>query len=295
MRATPVIAMTLGMAAMATTAFAQRGGNAATAAREFVYKKTPQGDLKLYVHFPAGWTTNDKRPGIIFFFGGAWIKGSPTQFIPQADYFAGRGMVAARADYRVGITPAVCVEDARSAVRWFRAHAGELGLDPDRIVGSGGSAGGHLAACCAMTDTQNAKGEDGKVSSRPNALVLFNPVLIMEEKIAAKLKGISAAEVQQISPIEFMRKDTPPAIVFYGTKDQFLEQGRKFLAKSRATGNRVELYSVEGQPHGFFNRSPWTEVTLRQADEFLVSLGYLKGHPTMRLPQETKASLKKEK
>jgi len=281
--------------AMVCPGFGQQGeAKAEHKVSEYIYKKTPQRDLKLYVHFPKDWKKSDKRPGIIFFFGGAWVKGTPTQFMPQADYFASRGMVTARADYRVGITPVVCVEDAKSAVRWFRAHAAELGLDPDRIVGSGGSAGGHLAACCTMTDTQNVKEEDPTVSSKPNAMVLFNPVLIMEERIGSKLSGVSADEQKQISPIVHMKKETPPAIIFYGTKDQFLAQGRAFLAKSKEVGNRVEVYSAEDQPHGFFNRSPWTEVTMRQADEFLVSLGYLKGEPTVQLPAGTKQTLKKE-
>jgi acetyl esterase/lipase len=280
---------------MCVSGFGQETGEgAAGKVSEYIYKKTPQGELKLYIHFPRDWKKGDKRPGIIFFFGGAWVKGSPTQFIPQAEYFAGRGMVTARADYRLGISPVVCVEDAKSAVRWFRAHAGELGLDPDRIVGSGGSAGGHIAACAAMTDTQNAKGEDLTISSKPNVMVLFNPVVIIEERIAEKVKAVSADEAKQISPILHMKKDTPPAILFYGTKDQFLAQGRAFLAKSKDMGNRVEVYSAAEQPHGFFNRSPWTEVTMRQADEFLVSLGYLKGEPTVKIPGGAPASLKKE-
>jgi len=273
----------------------ESGGRTEGSVVERIYKRTPQGDLKIYLHFPKDWEKSDKRPGMIFFFGGAWIKGSPAQFIPQAEYFAGRGMVTARADYRVKISPVVCVEDAKSAVRWFRAHASELGLDPGRIVGAGGSAGGHLAACAAMTDTQNAKGEDGAVSSKPNVMVLFNPVVIMSEQIAQKVGAVvSPEEAKQISPIVHMKKDTPPAILFYGTKDQFLAQGRAFLAKSKEIGNRVEVYSAEGQPHGFFNRSPWTEVTMRQADEFLVSLGYLKGKPTVTLSATTTATLKIE-
>jgi acetyl esterase/lipase len=261
---------------------------------EYVYKKTAQGDLKLYVHFPKDWKKTDKRSGMIFFFGGGWVQGTPAQFVPQATYFAGRGMVTARADYRLRISPVVCVEDAKSAVRWFRAHAAELGLDPDRIVGSGGSAGGHIAACAGMSDTQNAKDEDAAVSSKPNVLVLFNPVVIMAPQIADKMKMVSADESKQISPILHMKKDTPPTISFYGTNDRFLEQGRAFLAKSKEIGNKVELYSAADQPHGFFNRSPWTEATMRQADEFLIALGYVKGEPTVKIREGKTASLKRE-
>jgi len=270
------------------------GVEAAPNRAEEVYKKTPQGDLKIYIHFPNDWKKTDKRPGMIFFFGGAWVKGSPDQFIPQAAYFARRGLVTARADYRLGLGPVVCVEDAKSAVRWFRAHAADLGLDPDRIVGSGGSAGGHLAACATMTDTQNVKGEDLAVSSKPNVMVLFNPVVDLEGIAGDKAKASPAGEIKQVSPILHMAKGTPPAILFYGTNDRFLAQGRAFLKKSKELGNRVEVYSAADQPHGFFNRSPWTEATMEKADEFLISLGYLKGEPAVGLPAGAKPSLKKE-
>src|SRR5262249_17995973 len=104
----------------------------------FTYKKTKQTDLDMIVHFPPGWKATDKRPGIVFFFAGAWENGPIKASDPQAQSLASRGMVTARADYRVksrhGVTPKECVEDARSAVRWFRQHAAELGVDPDRIV-----------------------------------------------------------------------------------------------------------------------------------------------------------------
>src|SRR5438876_6454680 len=69
--------------------------------KTFTFKKTKQADLAIYVHFPPDWKKEDKRPGIVFFFGGGFRSGRVTQFEQQAVYLAGRGMVAARADYRV--------------------------------------------------------------------------------------------------------------------------------------------------------------------------------------------------
>ena len=267
----------------------------AAAPKEYIYKKTPQVELNIFVHFPPDWKAADKRPAIVFFFGGGWTNGTPGQFGAQAEYLATRGMVAARADYRVksrqGTTPVECVEDAKSAVRWLRQKAGELGIDPDRIVAAGGSAGGHIAACTALVEGLDAKDEDKAVSSRPNALVLFNPVLDME-----RLGGAGGAidKAKEISPIRYVKKDTPPMVLFYGTKDKFVEDGRAMLAKSKEVGNRVELYTAEDMPHGFFNRPPWTEITVRQADVFLASLGYLKGDPTVKPPADASKSLKRE-
>src|SRR5262249_55498712 len=158
-----------------------------------------------------------KRPAIVFFFGGGWTNGSPNQFLPQAEYLAGRGMVAARADYRVksrhNVTPDKCVEDAKSAVRWLRQNAAKLGIDPDRIAASGGSAGGHLAAAAFTTKGLEAKGEDLKVSSRPNLLILYNPALLNSETFVQR---IGSAEVaRQIAPCENLTKDVPPTVIFF--------------------------------------------------------------------------------
>src|SRR5262245_25583025 len=97
------------------------------ATRTFTYKTIKEGPLEIVVHYPPGWKESDRRPAIVFFFGGGWTNGRITQFETQAEHLARRGMVAARADYRVksrqGVTPDRCVEDAKSAVRWLRASA----------------------------------------------------------------------------------------------------------------------------------------------------------------------------
>jgi acetyl esterase len=265
---------------------AQNAGAAATAkVEESIYKKTPQGDLKIYVHFPPGWTARDKRPAIVFFFGGGWTSGRVTQFEPQAKYLAQRGMVAARADYRVrsrhGTTPDKCVEDAKSAVRWLRANAARLGIDPQRIVASGGSAGGHIAACTAIVPGFEAEGEDPSVSSRPNLLVLFNPVLntvVLGEKYGMSEIG------RKISPNHYLSKAVPPAIIFFGTQDQLNEGGKEYVAKARDLGLKAQMYMAPGQAHGFFNRSPWQERTTFLMDEFLTAHGYLQGKPSLEMP-----------
>jgi acetyl esterase/lipase len=253
--------------------------------RTFTYAKTKQADLKIVVHLPSGWKATDRRPGIVFFFGGGWENGTIKAFEPQARYLASRGLVAARADYRVksrhGVTPRECVDDARSAVRWFRRNAGKLGVDPDRIVAAGGSAGGHLAACTTLMPASEDKGEP--VSCKANALILFNPVLRFGPQLLKKI-GNDEAVGRALSPVLHLAKDSPPTLLFYGTEDWLLKQGREFLRRSKQLGHRAELFTAEGQGHGFFNRPPWQEKTLRRGDEFLAALGYLQGKPTVRVP-----------
>ena len=117
---------------------AQEGDSDRPAKKEYVYKTIEERKLKMHVDFPPGWKKTDTRPVIVFFFGGGWTNGSVESFSRQAEYFASRGLVCARADYRIknkdGVTPDKCVEDARSAVRWMRKNSRQLGIDPDNLL-----------------------------------------------------------------------------------------------------------------------------------------------------------------
>jgi len=252
---------------------------------DHVYKKTPEGELTLHGFFPADWKPTDKRPVIVFFFGGGWKSGAFTQFVPQAEYFASRGIVAFSADYRIEskhkTKPDAAVEDAKTAIRWVRANAAKLGIDPDKVIASGGSAGGHLAAATALVDKFDGA-DDPKASCKPNALVLFNPFLNGKGRTIGGSDGSNIADA--ISPTLFLKKDAPPCVIFFGTSDAMLDMGREYVAKCKEFGVKAELYTAAEQPHGFFNREPWLSVTTRRADEFLTGLGYLKGEPAFKLP-----------
>jgi acetyl esterase/lipase len=258
-------------------------------ARAVVYKTV--GDVRLPIHIfepPAEFAR--PRPAIVFFFGGGWSGGTPTQFTNQCAYLASRGMVAASAEYRVhsrhGVTPFECISDGKSAVWWLRAHAGELGIDPARIAAGGGSAGGHVAACTATIAAFGEPGEDLGVSSVPGALVLFNPVLdttLDPGGLGKRFEG----RAQEASPVHHVRAGLPPTIVFHGTADECVpvSVAEAYAEKARAAGNRCELMTFEGEPHGFFNYGRgdghcYTE-TMRATDRFLASLGWLEGEPTL--------------
>jgi acetyl esterase len=262
-----------------------------------IYKKTPQGDLKLHFHFPADWKAGDHRPGMIFFFGGGWKTGTAEQFIPQAEYFATRGLVTVRADYRVldkhGTTPDIATADAKSAVRWLRGHAEDFGIDPAKIIGSGGSAGGHLAAAALLVEGFDAKTDDLAISSKPDALVLFNPALNLtlgnkaRKFVDAKGNDIGKA----LSATAYLKQRTVPTVIVFGSSDGLKAHGDEFLKLATGLGGRCEEWVAERQSHGFFNRQPWTSATVIQADRFLASLGYLTGEPTLE-PADASAVLK---
>ena len=251
------------------------------------YRKIGDTELKVWVFDQAPKQTAP-RPAIVFFFGGGWTGGSPTQFEPQSRHLAERGMIAIVADYRVktrqDAKPADCVSDAKACVRWVRANAARLGIDPARIAVAGGSAGGHLAASVATLPGLDDAKDDKSVSCLPNALVLFNPGTVMAPFPGVDLKGFGAGldkarfgcEPTEISPIHHVKKGTPPTIIFHGTADTTVPYAtvEKFTEVMKAAGNRCELVGYEGQPHGFFNKAKYAE-TLAATDAFLVSLGYL--------------------
>ncbi|QDT00894.1 Carboxylesterase NlhH [Adhaeretor mobilis] len=258
------------------------------------YKVIDGVKLKLHVFNPANHQVTDKRPAIVFFFGGGWNGGTVKQFFPQSEYLASRGMVAICADYRVKsrhkTTPQECVKDGKSAIRWTRAHANELGIDPDRIVASGGSAGGHVAAAAALTDGFNETGEDTSISCLPNALVLYNAVFDNSET------GYGYYRVkdywQEISPLHNIDEEAPPTLVLLGTKDDLIPvaTAEEYKKRMEAAGVRCDLRLYEGARHGFFNQSkPETKYqeTLIETDRFLSSLGYLERQfPSMKVAKD---------
>ncbi len=270
---------------LSSVAFA---GSEAADFKSETYKTVGDRELQIRIHYPPGWKAGDARAAIIFFFGGGWNSGTTGQFLVQAQYLASRGLVAARADYRVksrdGVTPDKCVEDARSAVRWMRRNCKRLGIDPKKLIASGGSAGGHLAACTMIAKSVEAEGDDLSISTIPQAMVLFNPVLnLTSERMIGRLDGDKKL-AGKISPTLHLDKKAPPALILFGTEDGLKVFGDEYWAKAEALGIRADKYLAEGQGHGFFNRSPWRERTLIAADKFLASLGLLKGEPTIKVP-----------
>jgi acetyl esterase/lipase len=280
-------------AARRTVAFFKHQFGEDRAVSQYVYKTVGQRTLSLTVDYPPGWNSTDKRPGIVFFFGGAWTIGSPAQFKPQSEYFAQRGLVCIRPDYRLRTKDNVeldkCVEDAFSAMRWVRGHAAQLGMDPNRIVAAGGSAGGHLAACSFFAEGISSPGDDVSISPKPDALLLYNPVLNLialrggkdTDKLVSKLDD---ATLKRLSPAFLVSKETPPTLFIDGTKDRFNAEIREFVKQSKLLGAPVDAEYSEGQPHGFFNQSPWMEKTTAEADEFLRRIGYLNDDPKVPLP-----------
>ena len=275
------------VAALALPPWATQGAQPKTKTPAFIfegadkllYKRTATAQLHLHLFRPEGHQNSDHRAAIVFFFGGGWVNGTPQQFVPHCRYLASRGMVAITAEYRVksrhGTSPFACVEDGKSVVRWLRNGSGNLG-----IAAGGGSAGGHIAAAAGNIHGLEDPREPVDVSSKPNALVLFNPVF--DNSPDGYGHSRVKARWREISPLHNIRPGAPPTIVFFGTRDRLVPvpTAQKYRRLMEQAGSRCDLHLYENQTHGFFNqgrKGGKYEATLVEMDKFLVSLGWLAG------------------
>ncbi|MEI6891830.1 MAG: alpha/beta hydrolase [Pontiella sp.] len=256
--------------------------------RAVVYKTIDGIKLKMQVFEPQDFKTSDQRPAIVFFFGGGWETGSPKQFYQQARAFSDQGLVCFSADYRIKsrnhTTPFESVKDAKSAIRWIRANAAELGIDPDRIVASGGSAGGHIAGATGVIKGMEDETDDLSVSSVPNLMILYNPVLDTTDQGFGSDR-IPLAKQTDISLCHQISPGIVPTILFHGIDDTTVpfENAERFDRLMHEAGNECVLVPFEGRGHGFFNGSFFRarngdeafDETMKHSIEFLTKHGYI--------------------
>lgn len=254
-----------------------------------LYKEIDSTQLFLELYYPDDMEEGKEYPAIIFFFGGGWINGNRKHFINQAQYFSKRGLVSILADYRTersnNTTPVESLKDAKSAMRFIKNNASSFQVNKSQIIASGGSAGGHLAAATALIKDYNETSENTSDDYAPDALVLFNPVIdngpggYGYERIGNDYK--------KFSPLHNITKGAPPTLILIGTEDELIpvETVRYYKKVMEKVGSRCDLKLYEGVGHGFFNyrNIEYYKKTLKEADKFLVSLGYLKEEPIVKM------------
>lgn len=248
-----------------------------------VYKSRDGRDLRIHILKPQGWASGDKRPAIVLFHGGGWTKGSPSSLKRQADFCASLGMVSFLVEYRLisesKDAPEVCIWDAKSAMRWVRAHAADWGVNSERIAAGGGSAGAHLAAASALLNGFDEPDENSAVSPKPSALVLFNPVL--DNGPGGFAHSRVKDRYREFSPAHNVAPGAPPTLIMSGTADHLVPVSmlEKFQRDMEKAGSRCDLELYEGGDHGFYMTShhegKFHAPTLSRMEDFFRSLGWL--------------------
>lgn len=208
--------------------------------------------LKVDIYEPVG-GRRFARPAVLMVHGGGWGAGDRSELATLAHTVAQQGVVALSMDYRLtsqGAHWPAPAEDVASVLKWMRGHAGDLGIDGQRIALLGGSAGGHLAAWVAR---------DPDPKKRPNRLiVLWGPWDLerlpeggpdwVRPSVAVLLNGRPAREA---SPLFHLIDGMPPTLIVHGVDDEIvpIDQSRRACAALRGIGNDCTLVELPGQRH----------------------------------------------
>jgi len=239
---------------------------------------------RLDLYLPAG--KRILRPGVLLIHGGGWRGGNRAQWAELAGVLVSHGYICASASYRLApdhLFPAA-ISDVRRAMAFFKSHAGEYGMDPERIGAVGSSAGGHLAALLATIGPQDRLGIEKELpvtDTRPQAVACYNPVLdfLAEPRLwPHPLLFLGAAPEQahevysRASPALRITGDEPPFLFLYGSLDDLTPE-----AKSKSTVNRLAAFGIpvevaffHGMSHGFGYRlrSPEQKRAARAVADF---------------------------
>jgi acetyl esterase len=250
--------------------------------RKIVFKQVGDQKLMLDVFDPKGVKAGDRRACLLAFHGGSWKQHTTRKMYPFLAGFVKSGMVGISAEYRLlSATNTVfdCVKDARSAVRYVREHATELGIDPEKIIVMGESAGGHLGLSTTFPSSiegLDEAGDNTSVSCVANVLILLYPVSdTSKDGFGNKVIGPRWAD---LSAPRHIAAGMPPTLIFQGTLDKGvpLRVSQALHDAMVKAGNRCELEIGEGGGHGYVRRDlPTFEATLKRMREFLESLGLI--------------------
>jgi acetyl esterase/lipase len=217
-----------------------------------VFRDVDGARLKAYVFDSTGPAAPGERAAILLLHGGGWVAGSPEWTFAGARRYAAMGFVAVPVEYRLssgGVTPIEALADVCAAFRWLRSQAARLAIHPERIVASGVSAGGHLAAASATIGCGNAEGTYGV--GGPDALVLWSPAVdVSGDGHFRRLLG-DRAPVSAYSPVEHLRPRMPPVHIVHGERDTLtpLAGARRFCEGVRSGGAVCELVVYPGVGH----------------------------------------------
>ncbi|HXX63327.1 MAG TPA: alpha/beta hydrolase fold domain-containing protein, partial [Bacteroidota bacterium] len=234
----------------------------------------------------------ENNTAIVFFHGGGWAFGTPSEFFTTCERYARMGIVTYSVDYRLSIengvvpnkliSPIESVMDARSAMRWVRENAGKYHVGKNRIVAAGQSAGGQLALSTAMIDDYNEKSDNLSISCRPDAILLFSACVNTVEGWCDHLLADRRNKIWSISPAHNIKKGMPPMIEFHGGYDDQVPiwTVQSFESAMNKEGNYFEEHTYKGMRHYLGEGNPkysryYDDELLKIADDFLRKFKFL--------------------
>lgn len=266
------------------------------ATRKIIYKRAGTLDLELHLFQPADLKAGESRPAILFIHGGGWSGGQPSVMAMHCVHYARQGLVTATIRYRLlgagkATSPADCLADAKSAMRYLRAHAAELGIDPQRIAAGGGSAGGHLAAALSTLEGNDDPQDDLSVSCKADLLLLDYPAfdLVGAWKDGAAKCRKAGLDPGKFSPALAPLAAMPPTLILAGAEDPIssVASNRRFVQAMAAAGRDAELFTFAGKAHALFTRrpaDPHFQAVLGLGTRFLQDRGWIAKSPLPPLP-----------
>jgi acetyl esterase/lipase len=226
------------------------------------------------------------HPLVIWLHGGGWSRGDSrgngniTNFPATLATLAARGYVVASVNYRLSSEakfPAQ-IQDVNAAIGYLKINSARYGVDPNRVLLWGGSAGGHLAALAALTcsvadySPQPSTGRLGRkealsatgpdVSSCVQGAVIWYgafDLASLDGDNAKALMGCSCAEKMALaSPINRVNGGAPPMFFVHGTDDTDIpvKQAHLMEARLKAAGNSVQVLYLQDVDHGFIGETP---------------------------------------
>jgi len=261
---------------------------------------------KLDLYLPKNRKTGEKSPAVLLIHGGAWKEGDKRQprEIEFGTTLAENGYVAASVNYALrsaGKFP-INLQDCKNGIRYLRAHADELGIDPNRVAVMGGSAGGHLSLMVAYTGNDSALGPHKPypgVSDKVSCVIDFYGITDIESRKKTdpdgkptqpkdvdsevqSIFGSTPADWKKASPIGHLRKDLPPTLILHGKKDTTVDRDQSQLLADalKKVGAEYELVWLNQAGHSFSLRygNPKQEKDPLEKDLTPILLGFLKKH-----------------
>lgn len=222
-----------------------------------IYKKVNNFELDMHLFLPDPNVFKGNRPTIVYFHGGSWSAGKPDWFFETGKEYSKKGWVAAAAEYRIkgrhGTYPFEAVKDAKSAIRWLRENAKKYNIDPNKLVATGNSAGGHLCIATTLVDKWNENSDNLAINPIPNVVIVNAGVYDLTVNNTKWITEYNQNKnlVREISPTHLTRKTETKFLLIHGENDKncTYSSAQDFYTKMKSLDNEIEMHTIQGASH----------------------------------------------